>query len=59
MASTKGSGQTGAGEPHKSEDEMQREHLGPRGVPGKPDEAEMTPQQKKDIPKNVDPGHTA
>jgi hypothetical protein len=59
MGSTKGSGQTSAGEPHHSEDERQREKLGPRGIPGKPDEAEMTPQQEKNIPKNVDPGHTA
>lgn len=59
MGSTKGSGQTSAGEPHRSEDERQREKLGPRGVPGKADEAEMTPQQEKNIQKNVDPGHTA
>ena len=46
-------------EPGFSEDEMQREQLGPRGVPGKPDPAKMTPQREKKTPKNVDPGHTA
>jgi len=46
-------------EPGFSEDEMQREQLGPRGVPGKPDPAKMTPQREKKTPQNVDPGHTA
>jgi hypothetical protein len=30
-------------EPEKSEDDIQRELLGPRGVPGAPDPAKMTP----------------
>jgi hypothetical protein len=30
----------------------------PRGVPGKPDPARMTPQQEKNMPKDCDPGHT-
>jgi len=46
-------------EPGFSEDDMQREQLGPRGVPGKPDPAKMTPQREKKTPKNVDPGHAA
>ena len=46
-------------EPEKSEDDMQREQLGPRGVPGAPDPAKMTPQRKKKTPNNIDPGHTA
>jgi hypothetical protein len=46
-------------EPGFSEDDMQREQLGPRGVPGKPDPAKMTPQREKKTPQNVDPGHTA
>ena len=46
-------------EPGFSEDDTQREQLGPRGVPGKPDPAKMTPQREKKTPKNVDPGHTA
>ena len=46
-------------EPDKSEDDIQRERLGPRGVPGKEDPAKMTPQREKKTPKNVDPGHTA
>ena len=43
----------------QTEDEIQREHLGPRGVPGQPDPAKMTPQQEKNIPKSLEPGHTA
>jgi hypothetical protein len=45
-------------EPDKSEDDIQREKLGPRGVPGKePDQDE--PQREKKTPGDVDPGHTA
>ncbi len=46
-------------EPEKSEDDMQREILGPRGVPGKESPAKMTPQREKKTPKDVDPGYTA
>jgi hypothetical protein len=46
-------------EPEKSEDDIQREQLGPRGIPGAPDPAKMTPQREKKTPPNVDPGHTA
>jgi hypothetical protein len=43
-----------------TEDEMARRKLGPRGVPGGPDTAKMTPQQAKNIPKTGDfDGHTA
>lgn len=42
-----------------SEEDKQRAKLGPRGVPGKKDPAKMTPQQEKNTPKTVDPGHTA
>jgi hypothetical protein len=44
-------------EPESSEDDMQREQLGPRGVPGKESPAKMTPQREKKTTKNVDPGH--
>jgi hypothetical protein len=46
-------------EPAKSEDDIQREKLGPRGVPGKESPAKMTPQREKTRPTKVDPGHTA
>jgi hypothetical protein len=42
-----------------TEDDIQREKLGPRGVPGEPDPARMTPQRAKKTPKNIDPGQTA
>jgi hypothetical protein len=47
------------GGPRKSEDDIQREQFGPRGVPGKPDPTKMVPQRKKKTPSDVDPGHTA
>ncbi|WP_035972877.1 hypothetical protein [Bradyrhizobium sp. WSM3983] len=34
-------------EPERSEDDIQREQLGPRGVPGKESPAKMTPQREK------------
>jgi len=51
--------QLNGSEPAKSEDDRQREKLGPRGVPGAPDPAKMPPQREKKTPKNDDPGHTA
>jgi hypothetical protein len=43
-----------------TEDDVARRRLGPRGVPGAPDTAKMTPQQEKNIPKTGDfDGHTA
>jgi hypothetical protein len=53
-----GNGQFDDGKPRLSEDDIARARLGPRGVPGKPDTAKMTPQQEKNMPKYVDPGHT-
>lgn len=50
--------QNGA-EPPRSEDDIQREQLGPRGVPDAPDPAKMTPQRAKKTPKHIDPGHTS
>ena len=44
-------------EPDHSEDDIQRELLDPRGVPGAPDPAKMTPQREKKTPKKIDPGH--
>jgi hypothetical protein len=34
-----------------TEDEIARRKLGPRGVPGGEDSAKMTPQQRKNLPK--------
>ena len=43
-----------------TEDAMARRELGPRGVPGEPDTAKMTPQRKKKLPEIGDfDGHTA
>lgn len=57
--SHRGNGQLGDTKPRLSEDDIQREILGPRGVPGQPDPARMVPQQEKNMPKYVDPGHTS
>ena len=47
-------------EPELSEDDRQREELGPRGIPGQPDPAKMTPQRSKKTPEVGDfDGHTA
>ena len=46
-------------EPNFSEDDIQRDQLGPRGVPGKQDPAKMTPQREKKTPRDIDPGHPA
>ena len=46
-------------EPQYSEDDIQRQKFGPRGVPGAPDPVRITPQREKKQPKDVDPGHTA
>jgi len=48
-----------ANEHPKTEDDIQREELGPQGVPGAQDERKMTPDQKKRIPRSIDPGNTA
>ncbi|MVT53089.1 hypothetical protein GPL17_21695 [Bradyrhizobium yuanmingense] len=40
-------------EPERSEDDIARELLGPRGVPGAPDPARMVPQVEKNTPKHV------
>lgn len=52
-----GDGQLDDGKPRLTEYDTARAQLGPRGVPGKPDTARMTPQQAKNYPKYVDPGH--
>jgi hypothetical protein len=43
-----------------TEDDIAREKLGPRGVPGEPKPANMTPQREKKTPKSGGfDGHTA
>jgi hypothetical protein len=47
-------------EDRQTEDEIAREKLGPRGLPGAPDTAKMTPQEGKNISKSGEfDGHTA
>lgn len=46
-------------ESERSEEDIQREELGPRGVPGKESAAKMAAQREKKTPRDVDPGHPA
>jgi hypothetical protein len=47
-------------EERETEDQMARRELGPRGEPGAPDPAKMTPQGEKEPPKSSDfDGHSA
>jgi hypothetical protein len=53
------SGQTSSAEPRPNEEDLQREQLGPRGIPHQKLPVRMTPQREKKTSENNDPGHTA
>jgi hypothetical protein len=42
-----------------TENDVVREHMGPRGVPGEPAPANALPENETQMPKPLDPGHTA
>jgi hypothetical protein len=42
-----------------TEDDIARQHLGPRGQEGKADTAKMTEDSELQTPNPIDPGHTA
>jgi hypothetical protein len=47
-------------EDRPTEDDLSRRELGPRGIPGQPDTAAMTPQREKKTPQTGEfDGHTA
>ncbi|MBV8927174.1 MAG: hypothetical protein JOZ74_17560 [Bradyrhizobium sp.] len=46
-------------EPAFSEEDMQREQFGPRGVKGAPGPAKMTPQRAKKTSGHIDQGHVS
>jgi hypothetical protein len=46
-------------EPDKSEDDIQREKLGPGAAPGKESPTKTTLERERKTPGGVDPGHTA
>ena len=50
---------SGREEDRPSEDDVVRQHLGPRGVPGEPAPANTLPENETQMPKPLDPGHTA
>jgi hypothetical protein len=48
--------------PHEerpTEDEITKKDLGPRGVPGEKPRDRLTPDAREQMPKPLDPGHTA
>jgi hypothetical protein len=42
-----------------TEDDIAKSKLGPQGVPGKPDKPPLADEDKLQLPKRLDPGHTA
>lgn len=46
-------------EPAFSEEDIQRDLFGPRGIKGAPDPAVMTPQRAKKTPSYIDQGHVS
>jgi hypothetical protein len=42
-----------------SEDDLVRQHMGPRGLPGEPATKNALRESETQIPKGLDPGHTA
>jgi hypothetical protein len=42
-----------------TEDDIAKAKLGPQGVPGKPDKPPIADEDKLQLPKRLDPGHTA
>jgi hypothetical protein len=42
-----------------TEDDIAKATLGPQGVPGKPDKSRISDQDKLQLSKVLDPGHTA
>jgi hypothetical protein len=53
------SGQTSSAQPRPSEEDLQREELGPRGIHRQKSPVGITPQREKKTSENNDPGHTA
>jgi hypothetical protein len=45
--------------PRPTEDDIAKAKLGPLGVPGGPDKAPVANEDELQIPKALDPGHTA
>jgi hypothetical protein len=42
-----------------TEDDIAKATLGPQGVPGKPDKSRISDEDKLQLSKVLDPGHTA
>jgi len=42
-----------------TEDDIAKAKLGPQGVPGKPDKSPIAYEDTLQLPKALDPGHTA
>ena len=42
-----------------TEDDIAKQHMGPRGLPGEPAPPNALPENEMQIPEGLDPGHTA
>ena len=56
---TQGKLRGGRDDGRSTEDDIARAKLGPQGVPGKPDKPPVADEDELQIPKPLDPGHTA
>jgi hypothetical protein len=45
--------------PDKTEDDIAKEELGEQGVPGQPPKPPVADADRLQIPRHIDPGHTA
>ena len=55
----KGRVQQGRDDGRPTEDDLAKAKLGPQGVPSKPDKPPVADADELQVPKAIDPGHTA
>jgi hypothetical protein len=56
---TLGKLRSGRDDNRPTEDDIAKQHMGPRGLPGEPAPQNALPEDETQIPKGLDPGHTA
>jgi hypothetical protein len=56
---TLGKLRSGRDDNRPSEDDLAKEHMGPRGLPGEPPPSNDLRESETQMPKGLDPGHTA
>jgi len=50
---------SGRDEDRPTEDDLAKAELGEQGIPGKPAKPPVADEDELDIPRHIDPGHTA